>query len=197
MGMPASKQRRWTRIDVVRLIEQSPLQTPRYELVDGELLVTPSPSGLHQIGVVELICLLAPYVAASRIGQVLTSPSDTELEPDTLVQPDVYVVPIAEAQRLRHERTGRAVLLAIELLSPSSERADRGRKRRLYQRTVPEYWIIDLRTRLVERWRAQATNAEVVRDVLEWQPPGAVSPLRLDLPAFFARVHGEKSTQDD
>jgi Uma2 family endonuclease len=122
MGMPARKQHRWTRTEVVRLIEQSPLYTPRYELVDGELLVTPSPSGLHQIGVVELICLLVSYVAASRIGQALTSPSDTELEPETLVQPDVYVVPTAEAYRLRHERTGRALLLAIELLSPSTER---------------------------------------------------------------------------
>jgi Uma2 family endonuclease len=135
MGMPASKQRRWTRTEVVRLIEQSPLHTPRYELVDAELLVTPSPSGLHQIRVVELICVLALYVAASRFGQVLTSPSDTELEPETLVQPDVSVVPVAEARRLRH--------------------------------------------------------AEVARDVLEWHPAGAATPLTLDLPAFFARVHGE------
>jgi Uma2 family endonuclease len=191
MGMPASKQRRWTRTEVVGLIEQSPLGTPRYELVDGDLLVTPSPSGLHQIGVVELICVLAPYVAASRIGQVLTSPSDTELEPETLVQPDVYVVPVVEAQRLRRERIGRSLLLAIELLSPSSERSDRDRKRRLYQRTVPEYWMVDLHARVVERWGAQATKAEVVREVLEWHPAGAATPLSLDLPAFFARVHGE------
>ena len=190
MGMSASKQRRWRRAEILGLIEQSPLHTPRYELVDGELLVTPSPSGLHQIGVVELICVLAPYVSASRIGQVLTSPSDTELEPETLVQPDVYVVPLAEAQRLRRERTGRSLLLAIELLSPSSEVADRGRKRRLYQRAVPEYWIVDLRARVVERWRAQATKVDVVRDVLEWHPHGAASPLRIDLPAFFSRVHG-------
>jgi Uma2 family endonuclease len=191
MGMPASNQRQWTRTEVLGLIEQSPLWTPRYELVERELLVTPSPSGLHQIGVVELICVLAPYVNASRLGQVLTSPSDTELEPETLVQPDVYVVPVAEAQRLRHERTGRSLLLAIELLSPSSERGDRGRKRRLYQRTVPEYWIVDLRTRLVERWRPEATSAELLRDTLEWHPRGAPTPLRLDLRAYFARVHGE------
>jgi hypothetical protein len=82
---------------VLRLINESPLHTPHYELVGGELLVTPSPSGLHQIAVVGLICVLAPYVADSRVGQVLTSPSDTELEPETLVQPDVYVVPLVEA----------------------------------------------------------------------------------------------------
>jgi Uma2 family endonuclease len=151
----------------------------------------PSPSALHQIGVVELICLLAPYANASGVGQVLTSPSDTELESGTLVQPDVYVVPLAEAQRMRRERTGRTLLLAIELVSPSSERADRGRKRRLYQRTVPEYWLVDLRRRLVERWRPESTSAEVLRDVLEWHPHGAPAPLELDLHAFFARVRGE------
>jgi len=191
MGMPASKRRRWTRADVLSLIEQSPLATPRYELVDHELLVTPSPSALHQMGVVALISLLDPFLRASRVGQVLTSPSDTELEPGTLVQPDVYVVLLAEAERMRGESTGRALLLAIELVSPSSERADRGRKRRLYQRTVPEYWMIDLRARLVERWRPESTSAEVLRDVLEWHPHGAPAPLELDLHAFFARVHGD------
>jgi hypothetical protein len=51
--------------------------------------------------------------------------------------------------------------------------------------------MVDVRERLVERWRGDATKADVVRDTLEWYPDGATSPLRLELPAFFARVHGE------
>lgn len=48
VGMPAAYGHRWTREDVARLVEQRDGYSPRYELVDGELLVTPGPGGPHQ-----------------------------------------------------------------------------------------------------------------------------------------------------
>src|SRR5215208_2208584 len=80
MGMPASKSRQWTRAEVLQLIDKNPLQTPRYELVDGELFVTPSPNRDHQVAVGWLLHLLWDYVLDNGIGQALTSPSDTEVE---------------------------------------------------------------------------------------------------------------------
>jgi len=192
MGMPATRQRRWTRAEVLDLIERNPLQTPLYEVVDGELLVSPSPRPIHQIAVSRLLHALITYCDATGIGEALTSPSDTELEPDTLVQPDVYVVPTDEGMLMRTVNTGRRLFLAAEVLSPSSARADRGRKRLLYQRTVPLYWIVDLDARAVESWLPDSAEPTIVRDRLEWHPSGAAKPFTLDLPAYFARVFGER-----
>src|SRR3982751_5902708 len=96
IAMPAA-QRRWTTHEVRRLIAESPLATPRYELVDGELLVTPSPSWPHQTAVAILLRVLGQYLGRNRIGRVGTSPFDVELEPESLVQPDLFVVPRHEA----------------------------------------------------------------------------------------------------
>jgi Uma2 family endonuclease len=191
MGMPATRQRRWTRAEVLDLIERNPLQTPLYEVVDGELFVSPSPRPIHQIAVSWLLYALMTYCEQTGIGEALTSPSDTELEPDTLVQPDVYVVPPDEGMLMRTVVTGRRLLLASEVLSPSSRLADRGRKRKLYQRRVPLYWIVDLDARAVESWRPGAVQPTILRDRLEWHPPGAQVPFTLDLPKYFARVFGE------
>ena len=78
-----------------------------------------------------------------------------------------------------------------EVLSPSTARADRHRKRLIYQdQRVPEYWVVDLDARLVERWRPDDARAELMAERLEWQPRADLEPLRIDLPAFFDEVLG-------
>ena len=191
MGMPAKPHRHWTRDDVLALMEANPLKTPRYEVVRGQLLVTPSPSGLHQIGVFELARSLAQYCDDTGIGETFISPSDVDLEGGGLVQPDVYVVPRAEGRRLRRERTARVLLLAAEFLSPGSERIDRGKKRMLYHEKLPVYWTFDVHGRQVEQWIHGQLRSGVERDRLIWHPAGAERAFVLDLPRYFARVHAE------
>ena len=91
MGMPAA-ERRWTAREVRALIEESPLASPRYELVDGELLVTPSPGYPHQRAVARLLIALGLYCEREGVGDALTSPFDVELEPETITQPDIFVI---------------------------------------------------------------------------------------------------------
>ena len=67
MAMPAVN-RRWTAKEVRELIAESPLATPRYELVDGELLVTPSPTGAHQLAVALLWKALYEYLTRNPVG---------------------------------------------------------------------------------------------------------------------------------
>lgn len=195
MAMPAVDQgsrRRWTAREVRQLIAESPLQTPRYELVDGELLVTPSPNRAHQVAVKALLRSLDDYLATAPVGYVLPSPFDVELEPESITQPDVFVVSPADWARLATEMPARELLLAIEVLSPSSSRHDRVTKRPLYLRHVSEYWIIDPYARVIERWTPDEERPEILTSTLEWHPHGAAEPFRLALPAFFAAVFDEK-----
>jgi Uma2 family endonuclease len=190
MAMPAVK-RRWTAREVRQLIAESPLATPRYELVDGELLVTPSPNWPHQRAVRLILLALEEYLRRQPVGEVATSPFDVELAPESLVQPDVFVVPPHEARRLLTEMPAHELLLAVEVLSPSSSRHDRVKKRPHYQRHVPEYWIVDLDARLVERWRPRDDRPEIVAETLDWDPAESTEPLRLHLARYFAEVFGE------
>src|SRR4051812_20310650 len=103
MAMPAESARRWTAREVRELIAASPLATPRYELVDGELLVTPSPAAPHQMAVAKLLVALSAYLDSERVGYVITSPSDVELEPEFITQPDILAVPALEWKRVLRE----------------------------------------------------------------------------------------------
>ena len=183
--------RRWTARDVRELIAAAPLATPRYELVDGELLVTPSPGLPHQLAVGRLLNTLTTYLDGERLGSAVTSPSDVELEPEFVTQPDVFVLSNEERRRALAEGLPiRGLLLAVEVLSPSSSRHDRVRKRPLYQRHISDYWIVDLDARLVERWAPRDERPELITETLSWHPPGAATAFALGLTRFFESVLG-------
>ena len=162
----------------------------RYELVDGELLVTPSPGWTHQTAVAALFRRLDGYVGSNALGWVRFAPADLSLGEDEVLQPDLFVIPAALNPRSWQEV--RALLLVIEVLSPGTARYDRLIKRRRYQRApVPEYWIVDLDARLVERWKPDDTRPEILTETLEWTPAPGLKPLEIELPVFFAEVWGE------
>ena len=184
MGMPQTAHY-WTP-DEVRAL---PADGRRYEVIAGELLVTPAPRFGHQDAVLALVLLLSEYVERTKTGHAAISPADLTPEPGALVQPDVFVVGLVAGRRPRDWADIERLLLAIEVLSPSTARADRTVKRRLYQRAgVPEYWIIDLEARLVERWRPGDERPEILTEQLEWTPEPGIAPLTIDLQEFFGRV---------
>jgi Uma2 family endonuclease len=151
--------------------------------------VTPAPRFDHQEAVAHLWRLLADHLQVVRVGHATLSPADVELDPHTLVQPDVFVVKLIEGRRPKNWGDLQGLLLAVEILSPSSARADRTVKRRRYQREgIPEYWVVDIDARLVERWRPGDERPEIVTDELSWRPDPGREPLKLDLPAYFSRV---------
>ena len=187
MGM-AHPTHSWT----AEMVRALPDDGKRYEVVDGELLVTPSPVRLHQRMVVGLLRLLADYVEEAGLGEALCSPADIQAGDRSLVQPDLLVVPLTTGRSSDDWVEVRELLLAVEVLSPSTARADRHLKPRLYQREgVPECWIVDLDARLVERWRPGDERAELLADELLWQPDAAIPPLHIDLTRLFGRIHGE------
>ena len=190
MGMPAIR-RHWTTADVRALIDEA-RPWPRYELIDGELLVTPSPGNEHQIAVGAIFVLLYTYLAQEQVGVAITSPADLELRAGTLTQPDVFVVPAGGASSADGAwgwSDIHSLLLAVEVISPSSIRTDRITKREYYLDVgVPDYFIVDVHARMVEHWSPERETPLVLRDQLVWQPAGAVHPLVVSLPDLFDKI---------
>lgn len=207
MAMPYAVPRLWTRAEFDALPEDG----RRYELIDGVLFangvevpghdlaalapeMTPAPSWRHQTAVGQLFMLLRSYADAHRVGQVLVAPLDIELDVRRVVQPDVLVVPLVGGRRPRSWDEAERLLLAVEILSPSTARFDRVRKRRVYQDAgVPEFWLVDVDARLVERWRPRDERPEIVEERLVWRPEGVGEGegLVIELAQYFAEVIGE------
>src|SRR5258706_7142461 len=173
MDMPAIR-RRWTTADV-RALTSDERAWPRYEFIAGELLVTPAPGLIHQIATTEVWTVLEAYLAREPIGLAVTSPSDLEVKHGTITQPDVFVIP-AETRIMSDVLQWtdvKSLLLAVEVLSPSSLRADRVKKRDFYlDNGAEEYWIVDLDAQLFERWRPAQETPELPRDRFERAPRG-------------------------
>ena len=189
--MPASgaPHRRWTEEEFYSARDAAPAGE-RWELVDGEVLVTPSPHWMHQRIIARLFVLIEAYVRQRALGETFPLPLDVKLEPGLVLQPDFLVVPAGELRR--RADIVRRLLLAVEVLSPSSARHDRVTKRPRYQRNrVPEYWIVDDMSRTIERWAPDDDRPELLAEQLLWQPTGAAEPLVLDLGHFFADVAPE------
>jgi Uma2 family endonuclease len=184
MGMPHAADA-WT----AERVRALPDDGRRYELIDGELVVTPAPRGLHQVAVAALEHLLHAALAGTAL-HVLHSPADISLGEDEILQPDLFVYRTATGRHLLDWTDITALALVIEVLSPSTARYDRQPKRRRYQRAgVPEYWIVDLDARVIERWRPADERPEVLTDVLHWTV-GVEASLTLEVGELFADLWG-------
>ena len=184
MGMPLAVPR-YTAEEVRRF----PNDRLRYEVIRGELFVTPAPGTPHQRAVLELARQLQDYLKRYAIGEALPAPFEVEFTDDTAVQPDVLVILQPHQGRLTAARLYGPPALAIEVVSYSSKRTDRLQKRALYQEEgVPEYWVVDTDARHVERWRPGGTSPEIVTRTLVWQPVASVPPLGIDLERLFRVV---------
>ena len=161
----------------------------RYEVIRGELFVSPAPGTPHQRLVTELVARLHDYVGRHGLGEVLPGPFEIEFARDTAVQPDVLVLLPERKAQLTVKRLYGAPSLAIEVVSYSSKRTDRLQKRELYQiEGVDEYWVVDPELRRVERWRPGAATPDLLTERLEWAPRPGIAPLVIDLGDVFGRA---------
>lgn len=181
------EHKHWTAAD----LREIPDDRNRYEIIDGELFVSPSPTLWHQMLLARLFRAVDSYVEAHKLGNVIFAPADVELADDTVVEPDLFVFPVLEGKLPVRWEGSAGLLLVIEILSPSTARVDRTVKRKRYQREgVPEYWIVDGDARVVERWRPDDERPEIIADELNWQPDAGLPALVIDLPALFASALG-------
>ena len=133
----------------------------RYEILEGDLLVTPAPSPLHQRVSKRLQRQLEAYFEARSIGEVFNAPIDVILTTHNIVQPDLVVVDRVD-QVSRRGIEG-PPLLVVEILSPSTREQDRSVKARRYAALgIRHYWLVDPEARKVECYRADASTYVLV-----------------------------------
>ena len=131
----------------------------RYEILDGELFVTPAPSGWHQVALANLVSVLDGYVRPRGMGKVLFAPLDVLFADTSIAQPDLVYLDATRTSLISRRGVEGAPTLLVEVLSPSTARTDRNVKFALYARYgVDFYWIIDPETRVLEAYRREGSG---------------------------------------
>jgi Uma2 family endonuclease len=175
----ATRTKRWT----LEELHSLPDDGNKYELIRGELFVTPPPSEDHETILSRLTRLLDPFVAANGLGMIYRPRAVIRFE-GSEAEPDLMV-------RQPRTRAGKdwddapTPILIVEVLSPSTRRRDHMQKRDLYlDPGVEEYWIIDPEHRAIRSVRRERDDT-VATDELVWNPTGAVVPFVLAVDSIF------------
>lgn len=160
----------------------------RYEIIEGDLSMTPAPSPRHQAVQLRLGSLLLAYLDKHALGRVFVSPIDLVLSMVDVVQPDLLFVGQSRSHIIAEKNIVGIPNLIVEILSPSSTTRDQEEKLSLYQRYgLPEYWIVDPDSQTVEVYLSAANRLEKVEtlktgeQLRSRQIPGLV----LDLSEIF------------
>ena len=172
----ATKTQSWTRSDLARL----PDDGNRYEVLDGQLYVTPLPAFPHQAIAMRLGALLLTYVDRHRLG-IVVGPGSVIVGDDEL-QPDVAVFPVTAPRLGQKWKALPRPLLVVEVLSHTTRRRDLEFKRRAYQAwRIPTYWVIDRFEPRALVWSPTDAASTIVTDALRWRPRQDVDALVVSL----------------
>ena len=146
----------------LRFTYQDYLQLPedrRYEIVAGDLYMVPAPIPYHQKVSRNLEFQLHQHVKAHDLGEIFYAPCDVLLSDTDVVQPDILFIGEKRLSIITETNIHGAPDLVVEILSPASERRDRGAKQKLYARAgVLEYWIVDPTAKTVEVFTLNETG---------------------------------------
>lgn len=171
----ASSPTRWTYAEYARL----PNDGNRYEVLDGEVLVTPSPGTWHQWTAAELFFVLREYVRAHGIGEMFWALDVLFVEGQYLC-PDMVYVPSAQRGRLTDRGVEGVPGLVVEVVSPGSVRIDRVKKPARYADFgMPQYWVVDRDHEGIWVWDFElgATEPRLETERVIWQPEPTVPAL--------------------
>ncbi len=149
---------------------------PYFQLIEGDLYMSPSPNFFHQSIIGNLYHVLRSYLAKHPIGKAQIAPSDVELNDQNVFQPDLYYVANERRDILTRQGPVGAPDLVVEILSPRTLSLDLGAKRLVYARSgVKEMWALDPDDEKVEIFRFEQ---DVDRPTVTLKGKGSItSPL--------------------
>ncbi|MBI2567085.1 MAG: Uma2 family endonuclease [Candidatus Schekmanbacteria bacterium] len=125
----------------------------RYEILEGDLYVTPAPTTRHQRVSRNLQWILHDHVTHKRLGEILNAPIDVILSDTNVCQPDLVFIAAERRDIVTEKNLQGAPTLLVEILSPSSRRQDVTVKMNVYAKHgVPHYWILDPDARTVDEY---------------------------------------------
>jgi hypothetical protein len=137
---------------------------PYYQLIEGELIMAPSPNSDHQDIAGNIYFLLRQHAMKHRFGKVCIAPLDVFLSEITVVQPDVFFLATRSLALLRDDGVHGAPDLVVEIVSPSNGRLELKRKRPLYARHgVREEWLIEPELEQIHRYDFTVDAAKPLR----------------------------------
>jgi Uma2 family endonuclease len=143
-------------------LQHIPPDRNRYEIVDGELFVTPSPITLHQRIVTNLSAQLWQHVRKHRLGEVFVAPLDVVFTFSTVLEPDVIFVSKSRRHIVGEKNLTGPPDLVVEVLSESTAKLDREIKPHQYALYgVTEFWRVDPFDRTVEIFRLKQGEYEL------------------------------------
>ena len=160
----------------------------RYQLIDGELILSPSPTFYHQHISGAMFVELRTWAVSSGTGKVVCAPMDVYLTETDTVQPDILFISEERMHIVEDRYVRGAPDLVVEIMSPSTSRLDLGAKMELYVRHgVPQYWIADPDTRTARMLRLEAGDYTEVASFTENDvlTSDAFPGLRIDLGQVF------------
>ncbi len=144
--MTITAKKSYTYKDYEQLPEGSP-----YQLIGGELVMTPAPSPYHQIIVGNLFIAMTEFVKMNKLGVVISSPLDVYISDTETYQPDIIFIDAKRRHIIGEKKIEEAPDLVVEILSPSTGYYDLSHKKRMYETSgVREYWIVDPAEKTVE-----------------------------------------------
>ena len=176
---------KYTYRDYINLPES---ELERYELIEGELYMVPSPRPTHQKIVVALAFTIREYVQEHDLGEVLVAPLDVVLSDEDVLQPDILFISKQRMGIVTEQNIKGPPDLVVEVLSPGTADRDRTIKRARYLRFgVREYWIVDPGTRTIEVLKAGALEFETVRVYSEGTTAGSpvLDGLQVEVSSIF------------
>src|SRR5882724_5738175 len=128
----------------------------QYEILDGELFVSPAPVPRHQGVSRNLLLILGRFVADRKLGTVFNAPIDLILAQTTIAQPDLLFIRAGRESIVTERAVEGPPDLVVEILSPWSGRRDRVAKAALYARHgIRHYWVVDPDARLLEAYELE------------------------------------------
>lgn len=140
----------------------------RYQLVEGDLFMSPAPNRTHQRIIWNLSQLFGRFLAERAVGEVFLAPFDVYLTEHDVVQPDVLFVARENLPRLAEDGLHGPPDLVVEILSPATAQLDKKAKRRVYARAgVKEMWLVDPLLLQIQRYdfsREQAKPVQIIEE---------------------------------